>query len=55
MLQYRDVGIFYEHVVNNILNDLVEVLDPKWMEITGNFSARGGITTKVAVEYNGKK
>jgi len=52
MLQYRNVGIFYEHVVNNILNDLVEVLDPKWMEITGNFTARGGITTKVAVEYN---
>ncbi|MBA3017775.1 MAG: preQ(1) synthase [Proteobacteria bacterium] len=52
MLQYRNVGIFYEHLVNNILNDLVEALDPKWMEITGNFTARGGITTKVAVEYN---
>ena len=55
MLQYRNVGIFYEHVVNNILNDLVEVLDPKWMEITGNFTARGGITTKVTVEYNEKR
>ena len=54
MLQYRNVGIFYEHVVNNILNDLVEVLDPKHMEITGNFTARGGITTKVTVEYNRK-
>ncbi len=52
MLQYRNVGIFYEHVVNNILNDLVEVLNPKWMEVAGNFTARGGITTKVAVEYN---
>ncbi len=52
MLQYRNVGIFYEHVVNDILNDLVEVLDPKWMEVAGNFTARGGITTKVAVEYN---
>ncbi len=52
MLQYRNIGIFYEHVVNNILNDLAEVLDPKWMEVTGNFTARGGITTKVAVEYN---
>ena len=52
MLQYRNIGIFYEHVVNNILNDLTEVLDPKWMEVTGNFTARGGITTKVAVEYN---
>ena len=52
MLQYRNVGIFYEHVVNNILNDLVEVLNPKWMEVAGNFTARGGITTKVTVEYN---
>jgi len=55
MLQYRNVGIFYEHVVNNILNDLVEVLNPKWMEVAGNFTSRGGITTKVTVEYNGKK
>ena len=52
MLQYRNVGIFYEHVVNKILNDLVEALNPKWMEVAGNFTARGGITTKVAVEYN---
>jgi len=52
MLQYRNVGIFYEYVVNKILNDLVEALNPKWMEVAGNFSARGGITTKVAVEYN---
>ena len=51
LLQYRNVGIFYEHVVNNILNDLVEIIDPKWMEVAGNFTARGGITTKVAVEY----
>ena len=55
MLQYRNVGIFYEHVVNNILNDLVEALNPKWMEVAGNFTARGGITTKVAVEYKRKK
>jgi len=55
MLQYRNVGIFYEHVVNKILNDLVEALNPKWMEVAGNFTARGGITTKVAVEYNRKK
>jgi len=53
MLQYRNVGIFYEHVVNNILNDLAKALDPKWMEVSGNFTARGGITTKVTVEYNG--
>ena len=55
MLQYRNVGIFYEHVVNNILNDLVEVLDPNWIEVIGDFTARGGITTKVTVKYNREK
>ena len=47
LLQYRNVGIFYEHVVNHILDDLAVVLKPKRMEITGEFSARGGIITRV--------
>jgi len=54
LLQYRNVGIFYEHVVNRILDDLVDVLKPKQMEITGNFTARGGILTRVIAEYEGK-
>jgi len=55
ILQYRNVGIFYEHVVNKILNDLVEALHPKYMEITGDFTARGGIITKVTATYEGEK
>ena len=51
LLQYRNVGIFYEHIVNRILDDLVNVLNPKQMEVTGNFTARGGITTKVTAVY----
>jgi 7-cyano-7-deazaguanine reductase len=51
LLQYRNVGIFYEHVVNRILDDLVEKLGPKWMEVTGDFSSRGGITTQTRVEF----
>ena len=51
LLQYRNVGIFYEHLVNRIRDDLVEMLDPKWMEVVGNFTARGGITTKVSAVY----
>ncbi|RPH52807.1 MAG: NADPH-dependent 7-cyano-7-deazaguanine reductase QueF [Desulfobacteraceae bacterium] len=47
LLQYRTVGIFYEHVVNRILDDLAAVLKPKRMEVTGEFTARGGITTTV--------
>ena len=55
ILQYRNVGIFYEHVVNKILNDLVEALHPKQMEVTGDFTARGGIITKVTATYEGEK
>lgn len=55
LLQYRNVGIFYEHVVNRILDDLVEVLKPKQMEIIGEFTARGGLTTRAKAVYgNGK-
>lgn len=53
LLQYRNVGIFYEHLVNRILDDLVAVLEPKSMEVTGDFTARGGITTKVAAVFEG--
>ena len=55
LLQYRNVGIFYEHVVNRILEDLVAVLAPRYMEVTGDFTARGGITTKVTAVFKGKK
>ena len=54
LLQYRNVGIFYEHVVNRILDDLVGRLDPKRMEISGAFTSRGGITTTVRAVYAGK-
>lgn len=50
-LQYRNVGIFYEHVVNRILDDLVGTLHPQWMEVRGCFTARGGIRTEVMVDY----
>lgn len=51
LLQYRNVGIFYEHVVNKILDDLVKTLAPRWMEVQGDFTARGGITTEVVARY----
>jgi len=54
LLQYRRVGIFYEHVVNRILEDLVSVVRPKFMEVVGTFTPRGGITTTVRVEYRGE-
>jgi len=54
LLQYRNVGIFYESLVNRILTDLVAVLEPKFMEVAGDFTSRGGITTKVAAVFEDK-
>ena len=51
LLQYRNVGIFYEHVVNHILEDLVSVLEPRFMEVEGDFKIRGGIHTVVVAAH----
>jgi 7-cyano-7-deazaguanine reductase len=51
LLQYRNVGMFYEHVSNRILDDLVKVLKPKTMEVTGQFTSRGGLTTTVCARH----
>ena len=51
LLQYRNQGIFYEMVTNKILDDLVENCQPFFMKVTGDFTARGGITTKVTAVY----
>ncbi len=49
---YRDVGILQEHVVNEILNHLVEILDPNYMEIIAEFYPRGGLETIVKSNYS---
>src|SRR5881275_126238 len=41
-LAYRNKGIFYESVVNTILDDLVGVLSPRRMTVVGDFAVRGG-------------
>ena len=51
LLQYRNVGIFYENAVNRILDDLVSVLKPREMTVVGDFTARGGISTRVSVSF----
>ena len=47
---YRDQGVFHEHVVNQILNDLVDALDPHWCKVSGFFKVRGGIAINVDAE-----
>ena len=49
--QFRNEGIFYEHVTNRILDDLVAVLRPRRITLVAAFSPRGGITTNVTTTY----
>ncbi|HXJ79241.1 MAG TPA: preQ(1) synthase [Candidatus Methylomirabilis sp.] len=48
---YRDEGAFHEDVTNRILNDLVAVAAPRWIEVIGDFAIRGGIKTVVRVTH----
>ncbi len=49
--KYRNEGIFYEHVTNTILDDLVAVSKPRYMKLVAAFNARGGITETVTAEF----
>ena len=51
LLEFRNKGIFYEAATNQILDDLVTACRPRRMRVTGDFTARGGITTTVTAEY----
>jgi 7-cyano-7-deazaguanine reductase len=50
---YRNRGIYYEHVTNVILDDLVAAMKPRRMTVEGDFRVRGGISTVVRAEYEG--
>jgi 7-cyano-7-deazaguanine reductase len=51
MWSYRNDGAFHEAVTNKILDDLVEALDPRHVEVEGDFYVRGGIKTVVKVSH----
>lgn len=54
LASYRMVEIFYEEATNRILEDLVNAVKPKRMEMLAEWDIRGGIGTKVKVSYNKK-
>jgi 7-cyano-7-deazaguanine reductase len=48
---YRNLGIFYENAVNRILKDLVAACRPIHARITGEFTARGGLSTTIEAKF----
>ncbi len=52
--KFRDREIFHEAAVNQILDDLVTLLDPRFMEVVGDFNVRGNIKTVVTARHTQK-
>ncbi len=48
---FRDEGAFHEAVTNQILEDLVKAVDPRWMEVEADFYVRGGIHTVINAKH----
>jgi 7-cyano-7-deazaguanine reductase len=48
---YRQEGVFYEALVNRILDDLVQAVSPRRIEVRGEFSVRGGISSVVIARH----
>jgi 7-cyano-7-deazaguanine reductase len=53
--RYRNQGIFYEHVVNQLLDHLVAACQPRRCRVVGAFTPRGGITTTVTCNYEASR
>lgn len=51
---FRNDGIFYERVVNRILDDLVAVASPRYLAVTGDFNIRGGIKSIITATHGAK-
>ncbi len=52
VLAYRNLGIFYENVVNRFLRDVVAAAKPVSATVTGEFTPRGGLTAKVTATWS---
>ncbi|APW63417.1 preQ(1) synthase [Paludisphaera borealis] len=51
LFAFRDRGIFYEHTINTILDDLTGSCQPLRMKIVGLFNPRGGMTSRITATY----
>ncbi len=51
LIEYRQLGIFHEHLVNRLMDDFVKACKPRWMRVEVVMNPRGGIATTVTAEY----
>jgi 7-cyano-7-deazaguanine reductase len=51
IVAYRNLGIFYENVVNRILKDFVKAVKPRWAIVRGKFNPRGGMESIIEARF----
>lgn len=49
--QFRNEGIFYEHVTNSIADDFIKIVEPRSLVLEARFTPRGGISSVITVQY----
>ena len=55
LVDFRNKGIFYEGVVNTILDNLLAILKPRYMQVIGEFAVRGGTAGTVTAEHDARR
>src|ERR1700733_4483926 len=55
LVEYRNMGIFHEHLVNKLIDDFVKACHPRWMRVEVIMNPRGGIGTTVTAEFYQRK
>lgn len=51
LFSFRNHGDFHEDCMNKIMNDLIELMDPRYIEVWGKFTPRGGISIDPYCNY----
>ncbi|MDV2683885.1 preQ(1) synthase [Alkalihalophilus lindianensis] len=54
LFSFRNHGDFHEDCVNIIMNDLIDLMDPKYIEVWAKFTPRGGISIDPYCNYGRK-
>lgn len=54
LFSFRNHGAFHEDCINIIMKDLIKLMDPKYIEVTGIFTPRGGISIYPYANYGRK-
>lgn len=49
--KFRNVYISHEEITNKILDDLIQILKPRWIEVTGDFNPRGNVKTVITARW----